>query len=160
MKALIERIIQKSPVAVMGYALLENVFAPHKIDAIFRTHRVRQRERSWLFSSVVDLMTVVACRIKPSIRAAYTEIQDSAPASLDALYKKLDGIELGVSEALVRETAKDLMEIMQHVQPEAQEIIPGYHSRIVDGNKDLSQNNLYKFGLICYPLEAKGLVPK
>ena len=135
MQALIERIIQKSPVAVMGYALLENVFAPHKIDAIFRTHRVRQRERAWLFSSVVDLMTVVACRIKPSIRAAYTEIQDSAPASLDALYKKLDGIELGVSEALVRETAKDMMEIMQHVQPEAQEIIPGYRSRLVDGNK-------------------------
>ena len=60
----------------MGYVLLENVFSPQKLDTIFRTHRVKQRERAWLFSSVVDLMTVVACNIKPSIHAAYKEIRD------------------------------------------------------------------------------------
>ena len=135
MKELIENLAQKSPVAVMGHGLLENIFAPQKIDDIFREHRMKQRERDWLFSSIVDLMTLVACKVKPSIRAAYLEIQDSAPASLDALYKKLDGIELAVSEAFVRETAKGMKEIMEHVLPEKQEIIPGYRSRIVDGNK-------------------------
>lgn len=135
MKELIEKLAQKSPAAVMGQALLENVFAPQKIDNIFREHRVRQRERDWLFSSIVDLMTVVSCKIKPSIHAAFLEIEDTAPATLDALYKKLDGIELPVSEALVRETAKEMKEIMRHVRPEAPEIIPGYRSRIVDGNK-------------------------
>jgi len=135
MKELIEKLAQKSPVAVMGHALLEHVFAPEKIDDIFRQHRIKQRERDWLFSAVVDLMTVVACKVKPSIHAAYQDVKDSAPASLDALYKKLDGIELAVSEALVRETAKGIKEIMKHVLPEQQEIIPGYRSRIVDGNK-------------------------
>ena len=135
MKEIIEKLAQKSPVAVMGHALLEHVFAPEKIDDIFRQHRIKQRERDWLFSSIVDLMTVVACKIKPSIHAAYQEIKDSAPASLDALYKKLDGIELAVSEALVRETARNMKEILKHVLPENQEIIPGYRSRIVDGNK-------------------------
>lgn len=135
MNQIIEQLAQKSPVAVMGKALLEHVFAPDKIDDIFRQHRVRQRERDWLFSAVVDLMSLVACKIKPSICAAFSEIKDSAPASLDALYKKLDGIELQVSEALVRETAKDMKNVLADVLPENQEIIPGFRSRIVDGNK-------------------------
>ena len=91
MLELIEKLAQKSPIAVMGRALLENIFAPQKIDKIFREHRVAQRERDWLFSSIVALMTVVSCKIKPSICAAYAAIKDSAPATLDALYKKLDG---------------------------------------------------------------------
>ena len=135
MLELIEKLAQKSPIAVMGRALLENIFAPQKIDKIFREHRVAQRERNWLFSSIVALMTVVSCKIKPSIHAAYADIKDSAPATLDSLYKKLAGTELCVSEALVRETAKDMKEIMEHVHPDKQEIIPGYRSRIVDGNK-------------------------
>ena len=49
MNALIEKLGQKSPVAVMGRILLERVFAPQKIDNIFHTHRVAQRERNWIF---------------------------------------------------------------------------------------------------------------
>lgn len=41
MRELIESLGQKSPVEVMGKALLEHVFAPEKIKEIFRNHRIK-----------------------------------------------------------------------------------------------------------------------
>jgi hypothetical protein len=62
-------------------------------------------------------------------------MKDSAPAGLSALYDKIDGIEPRVAEALVRETATHIKQILKHVPHHRPEMIPGYNSKIVDGNK-------------------------
>jgi hypothetical protein len=51
--------------------LLEHVFAADKLNAIFNGNRHAQRNRKWLFSSVVGLMLWVVCKIRPSICTAY-----------------------------------------------------------------------------------------
>ena len=132
---LIEKIAVKSPVAVMARGLLENLLSHERINAIFQQHRRIQRESPWLFSWVVSLMSVVVCQIRPSVHAAFRKMKNSAPAGLSALYDKIDGIEPQVAEALVRETATHIKQILKHVPHHRSEIIPGYHSKIVDGNK-------------------------
>ena len=42
---LFERFLEESPICVMERVLLENVFAPDKLDAVFRAAAVRQYER-------------------------------------------------------------------------------------------------------------------
>ena len=118
----------------MDHGFLEHLLCQEKINAIFQQHRRIQGESPWLFSWVVLHMRVV-CQIRPSVHAAFRKMKNSAPAGLSALYDKIDGIEPQVAEALVRETATHIKQILKHVPHHRSEIIPGYHSKIVDGNK-------------------------
>lgn len=61
LEAVCERFAQKSPVAVMPRALMENALAPAALDTVFAEHAEQQYERTLLFSSVVDLMGMVVC---------------------------------------------------------------------------------------------------
>jgi hypothetical protein len=90
---------RQSPISVMTRTLLEHVFSPDQLNAIFNENRLAQRNRQWLFSSVVGLMLLVVCKIHLSVRAAYRSHADSTTASLSSFYDKLNGIELPVSEA-------------------------------------------------------------
>jgi hypothetical protein len=132
---LIDRIARKSPVTVMARTLLENIFSPDKLNAVFNNNRQAQRNRKWLFSSVVGLMLLVVCKIRPSIRAAYRSYVEETSASLASFYDKINGLNLSVSEALVRETASDMRQITAGFSNPKREIITGYRNRIVDGSK-------------------------
>jgi hypothetical protein len=85
---LFERFLAESPVCVMKRALLENVFAPDKLDKVFRSAAVRQYERELLFSQLVDVTSLVVCRVQPSVHAAYNDKREQIPVSLKALYDK------------------------------------------------------------------------
>jgi IS4 transposase len=129
-----ERFLAASPVCVMERALLEYVFAPAKLEAVFHSAAVRQYERELLFSQVVDLTSLVVCRVKPSICAAYKQKRNEIPVSLRALYDKLQHIEDTTSRALVRHTgaaAGGLIDTMGGALPP---LLPGYRVRILDGN--------------------------
>ncbi len=64
---MVERFIEKSPVTVMARAALENALAPEALDKLFDEKATLGYTRELLFSSVVDLMAVVVCKIEPSI---------------------------------------------------------------------------------------------
>ena len=64
---LFERFLAESPICVMQRALLENVFAPELLDNVFRSAAVRQYERELLFSQLVDVTSLVVCRVQPSV---------------------------------------------------------------------------------------------
>ncbi|MDR1486069.1 MAG: hypothetical protein LBT09_14785, partial [Planctomycetaceae bacterium] len=98
---LIDRFARKSPVPVMARTLLENIFSLDKLNTIFNNNRQAPRNRKWLFSSVVGLMLLVVCQIRPSIRAAYRRHAEETSASLASFYDKLNGLDLSVSEAFV-----------------------------------------------------------
>jgi len=57
--------------SVMMRGLMESVFRPQRLDEIFETHSKLQYTRELLFSSVVDLLSLVVCGIHPSVSAAY-----------------------------------------------------------------------------------------
>lgn len=113
---LLNRIAQKLPLTVMTRALLENVLSPEKLDVIFQKNVREQRSRKILFSFVVELMLLVACKIRPKVHSAYKAWNQELPFTVDAVYDKIAGIEIPVSEALVRETSQNMVQILQEIK--------------------------------------------
>jgi hypothetical protein len=131
---LFERFLRESPICVMKRALLENVFAPGKLDAVFRSAAVRQYERELLFSQLVDLTSLVVCRVQPSVHAAYKQKQEQMPVSLKALYDKLGHVEGETSRALVQYTASATSGLIDRMKGDLAPLLPGFRVRILDGN--------------------------
>lgn len=131
---LFERFLLESPICVMKRALLENVFAPGKLDAVFHSAAVRQYERELLFSQLVDLTSLVVCRVQPSVHAAYKQKQEQMPVSLKALYDKLGHVEGETSRALVHYTASATSGLIDRMKGDLAPLLPGFRVRILDGN--------------------------
>lgn len=129
-----ERFLDSSPVCVMLRAVMENVFAPAKLDAVFHAAAVEQYERELLFSTVVDLTSLVVCRITPSVHAAYNRLRDRIPVSVKALYDKLSHIELSTARALVQHTAREVRTLVHRMEGCCAALLPRYRVRILDGN--------------------------
>lgn len=129
-----ERFLRESPICVMQRTLLENVFAPDKLDNVFRAAAVRQYERELLFSQLVDVTSLVVCRVQPSIHAAYKHKREQMPVSLKALYDKLGHVEAETSRALVQYTATAASGLIERMQGELTPLLPGFRVRILDGN--------------------------
>lgn len=129
-----ERFAEKRPVSVMARAAMEHAMAPKDLDELFSRHAERQYTRELLFSSVVELMGVVVCKIEPSINAAYQAVADTLPVSLASVYNKLNRIEPSMSAALVHHTADRLGEVIYAMGGRLPDLLPGYRVRILDGN--------------------------
>ena len=71
----------------MARTVLEEAFPPDWIDDVFETHRQSQYARELLFSTVVELMTLVVLGLRPSLHAAARR-SENLPVSLTALYDK------------------------------------------------------------------------
>lgn len=71
MSKMFERFVKKSPVSVIARAAMEHALAPEALNALFVEHADKGYERELLFSSVVDLMSVVVCKVEPSVHAAF-----------------------------------------------------------------------------------------
>ena len=103
-----EQFARDAPVSVMVRATLENALNPRALDQLFEDTAQRQYTRTLLFSSIVDLMGTVVCRIRPSINAAYQKLAPVLGVTRKAVYDKLDRLEPGIAAALVRHTATAL----------------------------------------------------
>jgi hypothetical protein len=132
--AIFEKFIEASPLSVMVRGLMERVFATEAIERIFASNAKVQYTRELLFSSVVDLMSLVVCGMYPSINAAYRAKAIALNVSRTAVYDKLNGIEQEVSEAIVRETARPLASLINFVEGTSPQVFKGYQIRILDGN--------------------------
>ncbi len=94
-----QRFLQAAPACVIHRALMENIFAPEKLDAVFHGAAEVQYERELLFSTLVEMTSHVVCRIAKTTRMAYLAQCENITVTLTAVYKKLAGIELGTSQA-------------------------------------------------------------
>lgn len=133
-EAMFRRFMEKAPVSVMVRSTLEWVLSPAAIDAIFAKSAVRQTEGELLFSSVVDLLALVVWRQRDSINQAYKQAKEDFEVSVRSVYNKLKGTETQVCRALVRDTAAPLEEIVAALGTGRQPVLPGYRTRIIDGN--------------------------
>ena len=129
-----ERFLQQAPISVMFRALLERALDPDELNRLFEQTATTQYTRELLFSSVVDLMGLVVCGVRPSVRSAYLASLGEISASLTAVYEKLQGIEPGVCRGLVRDTAGRLLPLVRQLDATLPELVPGYHTKILDGN--------------------------
>src|SRR5262249_24916594 len=105
-------------------------------NALFHTHAQTQQDRKLLFSTCVEVMSWVVCRIRRSVHAACQHLHKHAalPVSVDAVYDKLERVETQTSRALVRHTAGVVNAILEQLQAQPLTLLRGYDLRIVDGN--------------------------
>lgn len=131
--AVLQRFIEQCPVAVMARLALERAVSAAWVDEVFDQHRQRQYTHELLFSTVVDLMALVAVGLRPSLHAAAKSSKD-LKVSMAALYDKVNHAEPAVLQALVQGSAERLAPVVSPLRPRAAPWAPGYRVRIVDGN--------------------------
>jgi IS4 transposase len=129
-----ERFTQGDTIPVMTQAVMENALNPRSLDELFEEVAVRQYTRELLFSSIVELMSVVVCGIRPSINAAYAKNAVPINASLTALYRKIERIETPIGSAMVRMSAARLASVITAMRSGLTPFLAGYRTKILDGN--------------------------
>jgi len=131
--AVVARFIEHSPVTVMARLALGRALDAQWIDALFEQHSERQYTRELLFSTTVDLMSIVAVGLRPSLHAA-AKAAANLPVSITALYDKVNGTAPGLVRALVAGSAKRLTPVIEAMSSTPLMSVPGYRVRILDGN--------------------------
>lgn len=131
--AVVQRFVEQSPVAVMARLALERAVSAEWVDQVFEQHRQRQYTHELLFSTVVDLMALVAVGLRPSLHAA-AKSSKNLNVSLTALYDKVNHAEPAVLQALVQGSAQRLAPVLASLRESAAPWAPGHRVRIVDGN--------------------------
>ena len=138
--AIFSQFVEATPITVMVRGIMERVFEPTALDELFEAHAVKQYTRELLFSNVVSLMSLVVSGIHPSVSAAYKALEKDLGVTCGsslcrpALYGKLNGMELGTSQALVRYSASNLQAIISELKVKQAPWLPGYEVKIADGN--------------------------
>jgi hypothetical protein len=125
---------QKTPLSCLLHGLLERCFSAGRLDRIFLENAQEQYTRELLFSTVCELMLSVVLKIHPSVNAAHPKRPEPTGATVSALYEKLKGVELSVSQALLRDTSSDLSDILDALGFQPEPWLPGYPVRVLDGN--------------------------
>ena len=129
--SVVERFEQHAPASVMARTALEHALPAGWIDEVFEEHRQRQYSRELLFSTVVELVTLVSLGLRPSLHAA-ARTMDTLPVTLAALYDKVNRTEPAILRALVRGSAERLAPVAAAV--DSGTILPGWRLRVLDGN--------------------------
>jgi hypothetical protein len=131
--AVFERFILDAPMPVLFRLLMERALDPAEWDPLFENTATRPYTRELLFSSIVELIAVVVCRLKPSVRRAYLD-SSGIGVSLTAVYEKLQGTEPAVCRALVQATGRQLAEVVGQLEPDRPAALAGYRVKIFDCN--------------------------
>ena len=132
--AIFSQFVEATPITVMVRGIMERIFQPTALDELFESHATRQYTRELLFSNVVSLMSLVVSGIHPSVSAAHKALEKDMGVSRPALYGKLNGMELGISQALVRYSASNLQPVIAELEVSKSPLLPGYELKIADGN--------------------------
>jgi hypothetical protein len=122
------------PIAVMAHMAVGRLLYSRAVDDVFAEASEQQYERKLLFSSLTSLMADVVLGKQPSVNAAYKKRNTSLGVSLNAVYNKLDRVEPRISQALVRYSYDQVLEISRELGGNRQNEVPGYRTRILDGN--------------------------
>ncbi|MFQ5696154.1 MAG: IS4 family transposase [Terriglobia bacterium] len=129
-----DRFVEESAVSVMFRGTLENAVTPQLLDEIFARTAKRQRPRELLFSSVVDLLSLVATGSRKSVNDAYKARKQQFTVSVTAVYDKLNGVETEVSRQMVRQTAMRMADVVKRLAPRRPPLLRGWRVKIIDGN--------------------------
>ena len=129
-----DRFVADSPLSVMARATIEHALSAEALDALFERTADKQYTRELLFSTVVDLMSLVVCGTHPHVKAAFQAQVERIPVTLKSVYEKLQQIETHTAAELVRFVAGRCEPLIRALNGARQEWLPGYRIKIIDGN--------------------------
>jgi hypothetical protein len=129
---------QAVPLGLLVRGILEWLLDDQVLEQILRDHAPEQYTRELTISALVKLLIQVSAGSRASVFAAFQADQDlpkpSITTSYQALYGKLGRIQPAVSAALVRHSADRLGLLLHRLPATADQPIPGYRLRVLDGN--------------------------
>lgn len=133
LEAIMERFKKSSPLTVMVRLVMQQALNREWMEEVFERNRDKQYTRELMFSTVVDLMGLVALGLKPSLHAA-AQASPELGVSLTALYDKVKRTEPEVVGALVRGSAERLAPVVEPMRQGRAPWAEGYVVRVLDGN--------------------------
>lgn len=131
---LFELLVRKRPEAVMVRATLEQALPPSFVDEVFERVAERQHTRKLLFSTLVQLLSLVVCKARSAVNSAILAMKNVLPVKRRSVYDKLNATEPRIAEALLRESAARMAAVVDELDAPLPPLIPGYQTRILDGN--------------------------
>ena len=154
------RFATQRPVATAVQLILRRMLLSDCIDQLFRDNAQLQYERTLLFSGVTKLMASVVLGQNPSVNAAHKKMANELGVSNTALYNKLQRIEPNTSRSLVQRAYDCAVEINKAIGGVKRNDLPGYSTRILDGNHLGKTEHRIKEtrDLVAGPLPGKSLV--
>jgi hypothetical protein len=126
--------VNERPICELARATLEHLFEPQQLDELFVRTAVKQYSHKLLFSALVEMMVAVVLCVEPSVHAAYVKRRTTFAVTDQAVYDKLQAMELGISAALVADSAKKAARVIDELGARRDPWLPGYRTRILDGN--------------------------
>lgn len=132
--AVFQNFAKEAPVATAAQMILRRLLQPELIDQIFDENAELQYERTQMFSAVTNVMASVILGQNRSVYAAHRKHAERLGASCTAFYNKLQRIEPQTSRALVQHSHHQTVEIQKWIGGVERHDIPGYQTRILDGN--------------------------
>jgi hypothetical protein len=130
----LDRFQQKSPLTVMAHLSLMQALEPQWVNDIFDEHSDGQYTRELLFSTTVEMMSLVALGLSPSVHAAAKRMGERLTVSLTSVYNKMNGVHTAVVRALVGGSAERFVPVMEELKPKGHRSVKGLRLRIVEGN--------------------------
>src|SRR5271157_4568711 len=129
---------QAAPLGVMVRGIMESLLDAEALEELLQVHAPEQFTLELTIDALVNLLIQVSAGQRASVFAAYTADQ-AAPeptiaTSYQALYGKLGRMNPNLSEAIVRFCAEKLRPILKKLPQVGEPILPGYRTRILDGN--------------------------
>lgn len=160
LEKLFERLQERSPILMMVWALLENTLTPEFLDGLFERSKVKQYTRRLFFSDIVALMSTVVTGVHTSVHEAFKRSVLEKSISFVAMYGKINRIEPTTCALLVHEVAQRLHGLIEQLGAKLPALIPGYPTRILDGNALGGTDHRLKVlrGTRSAPLPGKSLV--
>lgn len=132
-KDVLERFIDKNPLAVMTRAVAGALLGDH-LDEVFEQHRSRQYKGTIKFSTVAIAMAEIALGTVKNCNQAYHRYQEELQTSKEAFYGKLNRTEPSVSEAMVSYGADQAAKLYQAIGFQPWDVLSGYRCFSMDGN--------------------------
>lgn len=129
-----EQFVNKSPISVMARATVEHALRASALDDLFDNTAERGYTKDLLFSTTVDLMSLVVCGKAIHVQSAFQQVRDRVPVTLKSVYEKLQHIETCVSAKLVSHVAGRCCGVITELGGACQPLLPGHRVRILDGN--------------------------
>lgn len=129
-----KRFVELAPMCVAARAVLEAALCSQELDELFERTARGQYTRKLLFSTCVELMASVVCRVHRSVHAAYQASLERMAVSIKSVYNKLEYLEPDLSSELVRHTARKLTPVIRQMKGGLPPLLSGYRVKILDGN--------------------------
>lgn len=126
--------VTERPFATITQMVLRRTLDSNEIDQLFEQHAEEQYHRSLLFSALTRLVSGVVLGKHASMNAGYRKMKEQLGVSITAVYEKLQRVELPLVRQLVRQSYRNTVEICKEIGCVAQNDLPGYTTRILDGN--------------------------